>query len=185
MKRFWLVLTACMVLTGCRHKQPQYVAVALPPLAPVPVDKAPDPGSAPLVQPVPAPAVPPTDVKLPKKVKKPKKKPVPVTPPGVVPAAPVQVAGGGAPVPAASVVGALSAGGEGSPEKHKQAEDLLTALEKRLAALPAAVVDAQKEQLARVKYFWGQATAALDAGDADGAFTLATKAKVLLDDVVQ
>ena len=181
MRRLLLLLTLCMVATGCRHKQPQYVAVALPPLAPVPVDKAPENASAPLVQPVPVPTVPATDVKLPKKAKKPKKKPA--TP--AVQAGPVQVASAGAAVPAANVVGALSAGGEGSPEKHKQAEDLLTTLEKRLAALPAAVVEAQKEQLTRVKYFWGQAKAALSAGDADGAFSLATKAKVLLDDVVQ
>ena len=186
MKRAWpawaLSLALCLVMTGCRHKQPQYVAVALPPLAPVPVDKAPEGGTAPLVQPVPAPAVPATDVKLPKKVKKPKKKAVVAQPPLT---APVQVAGAGAPMPAANVVGALSAGGEGSPEKQKQAEDLLTTLEKRLAALSPSVLDAQKEQVARVKNFWAEAKKALNAGDADGAFTLATKAKVLLDDVVQ
>ena len=182
MRRLLLMMALCLAATGCRHKQPQFVSVALPPLAPVAVDKAPDSGTAPLVQAVPEPTVPATAVKLPKKVKKPKTKPV-------VPAAaatgPVQVASAGAPVPAASVVGALSAGGEGSPEKHKQASDLLSSLEKRLGALSATVVDAQKEQLTRVRYFWGQAKAALIAGDADGAMTLATKAKVLLDDVVQ
>ncbi len=175
-----VALLVCLLGTGCRHKQPQYVAVTLPPLAPVPVDKAPESGTGPLVQPVPVPVAPVTPVKLPKRVK-PKKKPaVPV-----VASTPVQVAGTGAPVPAASVVGALSAGGEGSPEKRKQAEDLLTTLEKRLAALPLALVDAQKEQLTRVKHFWDEARAALNAGDSDGAFTLATKAKVLLDDVAK
>ena len=183
MRRLLLAMALCLAATGCRHKQPQYVAVALPPLAPVAVDKAPESGTMPLVQAVPAPAVPATDVKLPKKVKKPKKKPV--VPAAAAAAGPVQVASAGSPVPAANVVGALSAGEDGSPEKHKQASDLLSSLEKRLRALSASVVDAQKEQLTRVRYFWGQAKAALIAGDADGAMTLATKAKVLLDDVVQ
>ena len=183
MRRLLLAMTLCLVATGCRHKQPQFVAVALPPLAPVAVDKTPESTAAPLVQPVPVPAVPATDVKLPKKARKPKKKPV--APAAVVTPGPVQVASAGAPVPAANVVGALSAGGEGSPEKHKEAQDMLATLEKRLAALPASVAEAQKIQLTRVRYFWGQAKAALIAGDADGAVTLATKAKVLLDDVVQ
>ena len=180
MRRVLLAMVICLAATGCRHRQPQYVAVALPPPVPVVLDASPL-VNAPLVQPVPVPALPATDVKLPKKVKKPKKK--------VLPAAtgnpPVQVAGDGAPVPAANVVGALSGGGEGSPEKHKQAEDLLAALEKRLAALPGNVAEGEKAQLSRVKYFWGEAKSALLAGDAEGALTLATKAKVLLDDVVQ
>ena len=185
MRRLLLALTMCVLATGCRHKQPQFVSVALPPLVPVAVDKTPGNGTGPLVQQVPAPAVPTTDVKLPKKAKKPKKKPaVPATVTGPAVGA-VQVAGAGVPAPASSVVGALSAGGDGSPEKHKQASDLLSTLEKRLGSLSAGVADTQKEQLTRVRYFWGQAKAALIAGDADGAITLATKARVLLDDVVQ
>ncbi len=180
MKRVWLALVMCVAATGCRHKPAPYVAaVSLPPLAPVPVDKSPETASAPLVPPVPAPTAPVTNVKLPKKVKKPKKKPA-------VPAAslaPVQVAGGGAPVPAASVVGALSAGGQDSPGRHKQAADLLAALKKRLAGLPSDVAERQKTQVDRVKYFWDEANKALEAGDADGAWTLATKARVLLDEV--
>ena len=180
MKRLLLVLAMCVAATGCRHRQPPFVApVSLPPLAPVPVDKAPETATAPLVAPVPLPTVPVTNVKLPKKVKKPKKKPAV---PAAAPAA-VQVAGAGAPVPAESVVGALSAGGQDSPERHKQAADLLAALKKRLAGLSSDVAERQKTQVNRVRYFWDEANKALEAGDADGAWTLATKARVLLDEV--
>ena len=98
---------------------------------------------------------------------------------------PVQVAGTGAPVPAADVVGALTAGDQGNPEVQRKAADLLGTLEKRVAALPSAVVDGQREQVARVKQFWGEAHSALMAGDADGAWNLATKAKLLLDDLAK
>ena len=180
MRRLLLVLAMCVVVTGCRHKPAPYVAaVSLPPMAPVPVDKAPEMASVP---PVPAPAAPVTNVKLPKKVKKPKKKAAVPAPVAGLPGA-VQVAGTGAPVPAASVVGALSAGGQDSPEKHKQAADLLAALKKRLAGLSSDVADKQKSQVDQVRHFWDEANKALEAGDADGAWTLATKARVLLDEV--
>ena len=178
MRRLGWALAACVLATGCRHKPARVVAIQLAPVAPVPIERAPEPATPPMVQSVPV--APPlvTAVTLPPKRVKRKKK-------IVAPPAPVQIAGTGAPVPAADVVGALTAGDQGSPEMQRKASDLLGVLEKRVAGLSAAVLDAQKEQVARVKYFWGEAHGALVAGDADGAWNLATKAKLLLDDLVK
>ncbi len=179
MKRLGWALMVCALLTGCRHKPARVVAIQLAPVAPVPIEKAPEPATPPMVQSVPVAPPPVTAVTLPPKKVKRKKKAV------VTAAAPVQMASTGAPVPAADVVGALTAGDQGNPEVQKKAADLLAVLEKRMAALPPAVVDGQKEQVARVKQFWGEAHAALNAGDADGAWNLATKAKLLLDDLAK
>ena len=80
------------------------------------------------------------------------------------------------------MIGSLTAGGDDNAAKHKKAADLLAALDKRLIALPAAVLESQREQVLRVRHFWTDAHTALNAGDADAAWNLATKAKVLLDD---
>ena len=168
----------CVLATGCRHRQPAMATITLPPDEPVPLEKAAE--IAGLVPPAPVLMAPLPAVKVPvTKVKKVKKKTAPVP----VAQTPVQVANAGAPASAESVVGALTAGGEDSPGTKKKAAELLTALEKRVAALSKDVVNKQPEQVARVKFFWSQAHAALAAGDADGAWNLATKAKVLLDDV--
>ncbi len=168
--RVW-VLAGCLVLAGCRHRVTAPVAIALPPAAPVPVEPVHAQETVALQPVVTAPVA---TVKLPK-VKRKKKV---VVAPAPAAAVPVQVAVAGPVVPSVDVVGALSAGNRG-----KDAADLLAVVEKRVAALPASVVDGQREQVARVKLFWGEAKRALAAGDSEGAWTLATKAKVLLDDV--
>ena len=177
MKRSGCCLVFVVVLAGCRHRAPVPAPMTLPPPTPVAVEPA--DVAAPLVPKVPVPSAPTSAVKLPpRKVKRKKALPPPAP-------APAQVASNSAPVPASDVVGALTAGGARNPETQKKAADLITNLEKRLAGLPTQVVDVQKEQISRVKYFWGEAKAALLAGDADGALTLAIKARVLLDDVVK
>jgi ribosomal protein S20 len=60
---------------------------------------------------------------------------------------------------------------------------MIAANEKRLNALPAQIVEEQKAQISKVKTFQRQAQEALSSGDAEGAKTLATKAKLLLDDL--
>ena len=60
---------------------------------------------------------------------------------------------------------------------------MIAANEKRLSALPAQIVEEQKPQISKVKNFQRQAQEALNSGDAEGAKTLATKAKLLLDDL--
>jgi len=62
---------------------------------------------------------------------------------------------------------------------------MIAANEKRLNALPIQVSDEQKAQISKVKNFQRQAQEALNSGDAEGAKTLATKAKLLLDDLTK
>jgi hypothetical protein len=170
----------CCVGTGCFHHKTQAVLPIGPPTQ-VSLASAPEPAKPPVITPVALTPTPVTVVKVPVQKKKAKKKTV--VPP---PAAPVQVASNDAPpAEARDVIGALTAGGDMDPAKKQRAADLIGELEKRLAVLPTGVLDKQKDGVARVRYFWKEARTALDSGDADGAVTLATKAKLLLDDLVK
>jgi ribosomal protein S20 len=60
---------------------------------------------------------------------------------------------------------------------------LIASIEKRLNALSAQQTDEQKAQVSKVKNFLKDSQEALKSGDAEGAKTLATKAKLLLDDL--
>jgi ribosomal protein S20 len=82
-----------------------------------------------------------------------------------------------------SAIGALTSGGEANPRSQQEAADMITANEKRLNALPSQIVEEQKAQISKVKNFQRQAQEALNSGDVEGAKTLATKAKLLLDDL--
>jgi hypothetical protein len=82
-----------------------------------------------------------------------------------------------------SAIGALTSGGEANPRSQQEAADMIAANDKRLNALSARVVEEQKSQISKVKNFQRQAQEALSSGDAEGAKTLATKAKLLLDDL--
>jgi outer membrane biosynthesis protein TonB len=174
--RLGALALACVMMTGCRHKVK--AVVPQPATAPVPIEKAPEPANPPVIAQVPLTPAPLPAVKVPeKKVKKPRKK--------VVPAAPVEVASA-APAPApGAAIGALTMGGDEKPGRKQQAAGMLSDLEKRLAGLAPGVLEGQKEGIARVRYFEKEAKAALDSGDVEGAVTLLTKAKVLLDDLVK
>jgi hypothetical protein len=89
------------------------------------------------------------------------------------------------PPPAAAVIGSLTEGGEEAPQEQHKAEDAIVEVEKRLAGVPRATLESQKGGVTRVRSFLRQAREALKTGDADGALTLATKAKVLLDDLLK
>jgi hypothetical protein len=106
--------------------------------------------------------------------------PAPVQPP-VQP--PVQVAANAAPDAGTAAIGALSTGGDTTPQSQQDAKDLIGAITKRIAALSSRKANAQKEQVRQVRHFLEQAQQALNSGDAEGAKTLATKAKLLMDDV--
>ena len=165
---------------GCRHKPPPVTLQVPPPPSPVPLEPAPEPKNPPLVasvptQPIPLPRVTVPPPKKPKKVKK-------SAPAVQVALANVPPNPAAAPDPS-SVIGALTPGGEQVPERHQQAVELIAANDKRLSGLSAEFKEKQKEQLIRVQNFQKQAQTALAAGDAEGAYTLATKAKVLLDDL--
>ena len=180
--RVLLAAGLLMLVTGCRHKV-KVAAIPLPPPTTVPLVPAPEPATPPRLptEPV-SPAPLPTQPVQPK-VKKPKKKPevVPVTP---APVAPVVVASV-APPPDASVIGALTAGGDASPEQRQKASDAIGEVEKRLAGLSTDTLKNQETGIVRVKFFLKGAHDALGKGDAEGSITLATKAKVLLDDLLK
>jgi hypothetical protein len=85
--------------------------------------------------------------------------------------------------PEDAAIGALSLGGEANPRSQQEAAELLSSVERRLSGLAASKAKAEKAQVSRIINFQRQAQAALDSGDAEGAKTLATKAKLLLDDL--
>jgi ribosomal protein S20 len=98
---------------------------------------------------------------------------------------PVQVASAEPPGPSPeqTAIGALSSGGDANPKAQQDAAELIASIDKRLNALPSQKVEAEKAQISKIKNFQRQAHEALTSGDAEGAKTLATKAKLLLDDL--
>jgi hypothetical protein len=175
-------VTLCFGLTvgleGCRHK-PQ-VATLPPVLTPVALEEIPEPPNLPMVE-APQINLPPVPVASDAgKPRRERKRPVPKTAPAPEPA---QVAAAAEPSPEETAIGALTAGGEANPQTKQDAADLITSSEKRLNALPAQKAEDEKAQVNKVKNFLKDAQEALKSGDADGAKTLATKAKLLLDDI--
>lgn len=162
-------------LGGCRHK-PQ-LAPLPPVMSPVALEEIPEPENLPMVE-VPQIKLPPVPVATNAKPKRERKKPAPkpVTP------EPVQVASA-APPPEETAIGSLTAGGEASPQTKQDAADLIASSEKRLNALSAQKAEEEKTTVSKVKNFLKDAQEALKSGDAEGAKTLATKAKLLLDDL--
>jgi hypothetical protein len=109
--------------------------------------------------------------------------PRPVNPAATAPAStPTQVASAEG-LGDESAIGALTAGGDASPQTRQEATELIASNDKRLKALPASTVKAQHSQINKILNFQRQALAALNSGDAEGAKTLATKAKLLLFDL--
>jgi predicted small lipoprotein YifL len=171
-----LGLALAASLAGCGHKTAR---LALPQAAraPIELEVPPEPENPPMIEasteavvvalPPPPPPPPPKRVT--------RKKTAPATPP------PVQVAS--APEPATLAIGALSTGGDSTPQSQQEAKDLIVSIQKRIEALPDRTANAQKEPLRKVRHFLDQAQQALKSGDAEGAKNLATKAKLLMDDV--
>jgi hypothetical protein len=87
--------------------------------------------------------------------------------------------------PEGSTIGELSDGGDANPQTQQEAAELIASSEGRLNGLTPAVARQQQVQLRKVRYFLKQAKQALSSGDAEGAKTLATKAKLLLDDLAK
>jgi ribosomal protein S20 len=147
-------------------------------MSPVALEEIPEPEHLPMVE-IPQIKLPPVPVATNAKPKRERKKPAPKA---TTPEPPVQVASV-APPPEETAIGALTAGGEASPQTKQDAADLIAASEKRLNALPAKKAEDEKAQVSKVKNFLKDAQDALKSGDAEGAKTLATKAKLLLDDL--
>ena len=167
-------------LSGCRHKA---LLAPLPPVqTPVELVDIPPLDNPPMLE-IPQVRLPPPPIAVAAaKPKRERKKAVAKVAP--VPAAP-------APVQAAVVelssettaIGDLTAGGEANPQKTQEAADLIASIERRLNAFSPQTTDERKAQVNKVRNFWRDAQAALQSGDAEGAMTLATKAKLLMDDL--
>jgi hypothetical protein len=171
-----LALFLAAGLAGCRHKN---MPVMLPQLVHAPLDleipslsappimiaevPPPDLGPLPLPQP-PAPA--------------PRRRPAPS--PKEETQAPVQVAEA---APAELAIGTLSTGGDLTPQSQQEAQDIISSILKRISALSTKTAESQKRQIRQVRYFLKQAQQALNSGDAEGAKNLATKARLLMDDL--
>ena len=176
--RLRLTSAFCLLLligaTGCAHKKRLKSALPVGVLAPVELEPAPVPNTEiatlppPQLQPLPPPPAP---KPAPRRRSAPKEE----VPP------PAQVASNVTPAPLA--LGALTAGGDTTPESQQQARDLIASILKRVSDLPANIATAEKKQVRQIRNFLDQAQQALNGGDAQGAINLATKAKVLLDDL--
>jgi ribosomal protein S20 len=164
-------------LEGCRHK-PQ--VTPLPPvLTPVALEEIPEPDNLPMVD-TPQIKLPPVPVASNAKPKRERKKPPTKAPTPE----PVQAASATPPpTPEETAIGALTAGGEASPQTKQEATDLIASCEKRLNTLSPQKAEEEKAQVSKVRNFLKDAQEALKSGDAEGAKTLATKAKLLLDDL--
>ena len=171
-----LLLSALFVggLGGCRRRALRPV-LPLGSLAPIELEAATDPDSLPMVEPVPPPELGPLPPAPPAR-------PAPrKTPPREEAQPPAQAAA--PPESAELAIGVLSIGGDAAPQSQQSARDLIAAITKRIAALPSTIADARKEQVRQVRHFLDQAQQALSSGDAEGAMNLATKAKLLMDDL--
>ena len=85
--------------------------------------------------------------------------------------------------PAAAMLGALTTGGEVSPKTQQETTELIASGERRLQAVAGTKARDQVSQLKEVRHFLDQAKEVLATGDTEGAKTLATKAKLLIDDL--
>ncbi len=185
-------------LSGCLfHKRVKPQPVVLAPQAPVPLETPSGETRQPVLETpkAPLPPVPvATEAPKPKRRRRRPARATP-TPTATAPAAGDQVPAGTAeatpsqPAPGTdpagvSGLGDLTPGGVGqSPEARKEARDLLITTDRRLRGLPAATQSRKKVEVSQIRNFWKQASDALQSGDAQGAKTLATKAKLLLDDL--
>ncbi|RZU43322.1 hypothetical protein BDD14_4980 [Edaphobacter modestus] len=168
-------------LSGCRHKP---VLPPLPPITqPMALLSSPEPATPPMIEPpeVDLPPMPVATGSSPRRERR-RRPSAPTTtsaaqptPPAETPAVTVS--------PEEAAIGALSLGGEANPRAQQEAVELLNSIEGRLRSLPAQKLNMEKTQISRIRNFQKQAQQALDTGDTEGAMTLATKAKLLLDDL--
>jgi hypothetical protein len=170
----WLL--PLLLLTACFHKthRPQAQPVA-PPIGettlPKPSTTSVDLPSSALT----IPSEPPTPSTQAKEAPKPPvhhRKPAPK---------PVQQAANPAPNPGVSAIGQLSSGDVS--DLLRQTLDSITATERGLNGIGRKLNDQEQKTARQIREFLKEARQALTTGDADGAYTLASKAKVLLTEL--
>ena len=193
--RFSLLFVVIFCI-GCGHgkNQPPSQATA-PPLQTgkgtlsQPETTKPPEGSTPLSSPLPptsaqnVPIPPPPPPRKAKHREKTKPKPVDQTaqaaaPPPVTPAAVV--------TPVTSPIGQITTGDIATGDKSKhETSDLIAETQQGLAAIKRPLSDDEKVTSSQIRTFLNQAEQALQNGDTDGAHNLATKAKLLLDELTK
>jgi hypothetical protein len=177
-----VALLLALGLSGCFHKTPLMVTLPLN-TAPVELASA-QPENPPLIEAPPEEELP-VPIAEAAATPRPRRRQAPrqTAPVTTAPAsAPTQVASAEG-VDEESAIGALTAGGDATPQTRQEATELIASNDKRLKALPASVVKSQRSQINKILNFQRQAQQALNSGDAEGAKTLATKAKLLLYDL--
>ena len=205
---FTLLAVFC---TGCIHKSSPPPQAQAPPLqtgkgtlSPQTKSQQQEKTDAPLASPLPPPSaqnVPPLPPPTTKKVHKPKR-------PAAKPADTAQspAAGGASQPPASgsqasaqatppqttgaagtpSPIGQLTTGDSAMGEKAKrETADLIGGTEQGLSGIKRSLSTEEKVTAAQIRTFLKQAQQALDNGDTEGAHTLATKAKLLLDELTK
>jgi hypothetical protein len=91
-----------------------------------------------------------------------------------------------APGATASPIGQLTTGDSAMGEKTKhEATDLIGTTEQGLNGIKRSLSTDEKTTATQIRNYLKQAQQALDNGDADGALGLATKAKLLLDELTK
>ena len=178
--RAGLYPAACALLVaslgGCHHKR---VTAVLPigVLAPVELETPQQPQNPPQIAAIPVPDLGPL-APWPAPTK-PVPRRRPATKEGSQP--PTQIAADNQPL--ALAIGSLSTGGEGDASNQQQVQDLIASIKKRIASLSSKVANGHKKEVRQVQNFLDQAQKALKSGDTDGATNLATKARLLMDDL--
>jgi hypothetical protein len=85
-----------------------------------------------------------------------------------------------------SAIGQLTTGDSASGERTKhETADLIGSTQQGLSAIKRALSNDEKATAGQIHNYLRQAQQALENGDADGAHLLATKAKVLLDELMK
>ncbi len=190
--KLYLARIACflpLVLAGCGHRRQ---AQNQPPLAP-PVDDGPVAGSAANNPPPPVVTPPPTETKPaqdtaqnqePPRPAPRHKKPKPASTAGSNATAPPpanQQASNG--TPEVSAIGKLSSGEPA--DLRTQTVSSLNGTEHGLNGITRKLSDQETKTSAQIREYIKQARAALTSNDLDGAKTLATKARLLLNELTQ
>jgi hypothetical protein len=201
-----LVTLTAVCCTGCTHKtSPQATQAQAPPLqtgkgtlGPPQTSQPQEKSEAPLSSPLPAPSAqnvplppppPPKKVRHKTKTTKPADTPqttAAATPPATAatPPATTQQVSAGNGAGSGSPIGQLTTGDSavGERTKHETA-DLIAETQQGLNGIKRNLSPEEKVTATQIRTFLKQAQQALDNGDTDGAHTLATKAKLLLDEL--
>ena len=161
-----------LALGGCGHKQ---LKAHLPVMSPVDLEAVAVPDTA--IETIPEPDLVP--LPWPEAPRPPVRRRPPPREDAATPAQP-----GVEPPPAPELsIGALTTGGDSTPQSQQQARDLIASIDRRVASISAR--SAARPQMRQAKNFLDQSKKALNSGDADGAINLANKARVLMDELEQ